>query len=597
MALAPERRLSPPLTIAREDREYLVRLLLDSLKASPRGGEPTPVAAAPPGCHREVNAAVCVSLYAPGCERAFTLARAPDLASSVRSAAGRLNARAGFRRAWAERLDEARVRIDIVTEQVELSPHAREQFFVMGVGRPVGLALMHEGRLHVLLPADVAGPRVGGTDRMLSALTREAGLRSGAWRFRSVRVSMIRAISFVNVQPGGASCVEIPSGLPVVREWGPALLRRSLQLAAGYLTDRWAEGGGKPPPEARDVASGMEFPLGAGDAGLRRDARCAAALARVAARRPDDRALAVCSVVVRAAGDRARVPQAWPATAFVSCGEAGSPAQLADTVAALELCCAFRQAFGEKGVDDLIRRFALFLLLTQRADGAFHAGHDEAAEGPVLDADGRPLIAGQPATADAARSLLLAFKALDMPECLLGAQKALLWLARADEPLLGPAAARRFVVAAWEYATVAPADPFMARTAEAVDALARHQLSDRTAPAADLIGGSAHQMPPLVGDTAADLEAFAAGARIAAAEGATQLHDRCREAARSAARYVMQFQYTALNGYYLRDPSRARGGLRRRPGSNLVPVESVARAVDALNLLTQLLESVPREDP
>jgi hypothetical protein len=46
-----------------------------------------------------------------------------------------------------------------------------------------------------------------------------------------------------------------------------------------------------------------------------------------------------------------------------------------------------------------------------------------------------------------------------------------------------------------------------------------------------------------------------------------------------------------LNGYYLPDLSRALGGVRLRPGSNLVTIECVANALCGLDQLREAMEA------
>ena len=196
---------------------------------------------------------------------------------------------------------------------------------------------------------------------------------------------------------------------------------------------------------------------------------------------------------------------------------------------------------------------------------------------------------------------MAAYKAVKRPEFLLGAQKA---LGRLNSALStqnsalglsdfgGPEAARRFVVAVWEYGSVLPADPHLARVVDAVELLARRQLSDTQTPVPDLAGGTAGGFAA-AGETAADLETFSAAWLLAAGSDAPQaqaLRDACRRAAPAAGRYVVQFQYTPLNSYYLMEPLQASGGVRLRPGSNMVRIASVGRALDGLALLSLAME-------
>ncbi len=615
MALAPPMAPGQSLDLGDAEQQYLVELLFDSLKALAAGGEgprgePPPARDAPPECTRELNAALFATLYLPGQGSITALARAASLVDATRLAAQRLAQRPAFAEHWSKAVAQARARLDIVTEQADLSIHQCEQLYEMDTAEPFGLALAQAGELYVFLPADLAGPRADSHAQMLDALCREASLGQGAWRTTGLRMSLLRAVSFANIVPGGSNVVEVPQGLPVVHSVGPGLLRHSCRLAADYIARRWDPAGGGPPAERRDAATGRELAAGwaPGPGAAELHARCAAALARWYERSGDPAHLAVAEAAMAWLLERVRVLAAHPDRAHVAPERPGAPASLTDAAAALELCCAQHLASGGQGSEDLILRLGWFLLALQREDGGFHAGYDESADAPAAGADGEARPAAAADEANAARALVAAYKAVKQPEFLLGAQKALGRLAGEEvSARSGPEAARRFVVAVWEYGSVLPADPYLARVADAVAMLARRQLSDAQAPVPDLAGGAAGGFAA-AGETEADLEAFSAAWLLAAGHEGPQasvtqpegpqalvtqaeaLRAACRRAAPAAGRYVMQFQCTPLNSYYLMEPLQASGGVRMRPGSNMVRIASVGRALDGLALLSLAME-------
>jgi hypothetical protein len=108
------------------------------------------------------------------------------------------------------------------------------------------------------------------------------------------------------------------------------------------------------------------------------------------------------------------------------------------------------------------------------------------------------------------------------------------------------------------------------------------QLSVQDAPSLDLVGGSLGAQPPHVADTAADLAGFASWWLL---ETATEHAKDARCASLNAARYIVQFQFSSENSYYLVDSESALGGFRNKPGGNLATLHCAAQALESLNLL------------
>jgi len=323
-------------------------------------------------------------------------------------------------------------------------------------------------------------------------------------------------------------------------------------------------------------------------------ARATGSLLRFAAWQKEDNLLPACRRAIGQLVRQVYVSPQVPERAFVNPSQ--DVASLQDAAATLDALCAYRQVAQDKTWDDLIGRLGNLLLFLQREDGSFHAAYDSAAH-KAVQSEGPTDMASQ---ADAAGALALAYGELNAPRLLLGAQKSLEYLSQQDLRPAGPEAGRRFVEAARELSVFLPVDRQMPQVWKVADALRDGQLSPEEVPAPDLAGGILHGYPPPVAETAADLEVFVSawlltGQRKDAESRA--FGQRTWPAALAAARYLVQFQFTPENSYYLEDPGAALGGFRWQPGSNLVILEGVERGLDGLRLLAESFPLVPKESP
>jgi len=567
--LSPERG-GRTVTLAPLDQAYLIGLTFRTLEVL-TSGHPVPgLEDAPAACRQQHDLPVFITLYSPGREKLRAHAQQGAVAESVRAAAARLAGTDRFRARGFDRLDLLRVSIDVVTERVELPAADREQFSALKMAPPFGLALRRRGMEDVLLPGDLAGPEADDHLGMLRALEQRANLPPGSWQDARHEFVLLRTQSFMNASAGTCGALPVVRGLPLVRAVAWPDLDMSAIGCADYLVRMQRADGGLP---ATHNASGLTW----GNASLRVQAEAAAALATSCGELDPKKEsyLNACRLALGGLVRAAHVPAAHPKAAFVAPDRA-APASLRDTAAALRAFCAFRAAFADETWDDLIGRLARFLLLLQNEDGSFSAGYDPQKETSVAQR------AAGPAAAEAARTLALAYAQLKEPAFLLAAHKALDRLAADDEALGDPETASRFLAATKALSAFLPAQSYMGPVTKALLVLKKRQLSPRTVPSPDLVGGALRAQPPTAGETARDMLGFACGCSLGGRPA-----DAAQPALR-AARFLVQFQFTRENSYYLQAPERAGGGLRERPGTNTITVESVAAALDALNVLAHV---------
>jgi len=583
-ALAPGPSAAGSPVLEKADQEYLMRLLLDSIRALETSGAPPDTANAPEACRRGEDMTVVASVYRPGRERVRAMAREGSLAESVGSVARLLVKEPAFAQAGPDRSALLRARIDVVTQQQDLPAEQREELALLKPGEPIGLALWSAGEPYLFLPGDVAERRADDHMEMLRLLGRDAGLPAGKWREKTYPMSILKTLSFLNTEPGKADCLDVVRGLPLVREVGLAEVARSCRLAGRFLHGVQQADGLFP----REYDAGAEIFLPGSD--VQGQAQAAAALGRLCTWREDEQCLEACRNALGWLVRRSFVPKDRPDMAYIlHSGKADEPAALEDAAAALRAFCEYRAASGDRTWDDLARRLGNFLVFLQRDDGLFASAYDSRTGAAMAGADPRWDIVSQ---SDAAQALALAHRELGEPLFVLSAWKALDVLSSQQVPPgAGPGSAR-FVTAVRELSASLSPDTCMARFEECLEAMFEQQLTAEDAPAPDMIGATLSGFPPPLEETAADLEAFVSGWLLAASRddpAAAELREKSKSAALLAARYLVQFQFLPENSYYVGNPEAAEGGFRRCPGSNLVTLRSVWRSLDALSLLAQAM--------
>lgn len=597
LSLAPVLPAGESLGLMADDREFLSKLFLRTLRdpdASPKVEE------APRNCRRPLRPVVFATLYAPGRRRLRVRAREGSLAASVRRAAREMAEAPAYRNRGFHSAADAALRIDVILREVPLSVPRRRQLAAMEMANPVGAALAGEEKRTVFLPSDLAEHRALDHEDILQALCRERKLSPHAWKKDTRAVSMLWTDSFLHLPSDGGKTVPVTRGLPVVEEVSAGDAAEAGRLAAEFLARMGGAGGGSF-PVSYNATTGTATPGASVIAG----ARATAALARHAGGReegPRSRLVAVCRAPLAALVREVRAVPGEESIAFVAAGGDQDRAPSVEaTAAVLSAFSAWRAAAGQKDWDELIGRLTNFLLLVQDENGRFRRLEATAQleSEPPSQETGKMTPAAARRQALAARALAAAFAERQNPAALLGAQRALEALTARPEALDSPVVGRPLGRAVLEVSAHLPVGHYLPMVRRSLGPLFARQLGAGDAPAPDLIGGALDRMPPSVAETASDLEAFATGRQLGlqvAGEQDPYFADRCGRAAERAARFIAQFQFRPTNSYYVPDPPAALGGFRRRPGSNLVPLQAVRNGLEALDLFATTFAGTKQED-
>ena len=560
------------------DRDYLMGLVMDTL----RGMESSTADATPAGV-RGAGAPSFVTLYAPGGALVRAMADGQSLADGVRAAARRALEKAK-ERAWEDqRLQDVRVRTDIVTELVPFSNRQRRAFAVEGLDAPFGLALgPGQDLAGCFLPADAA---VRGTEthlEMLARLCTDSGLEADAWSDGGLALYRIRAESFVNAYSGRDRALSTPRGIPLVERVTLAKLLRACNLAGDFLVRSQRNDGSF---AAIYRADENEW---AGVSGVLEEAGAVYALCRLFALWRNGAHLLAARASLPRLREQvlAEIDRAGTGSASSSVG-LRPEGQVEVCAAVLCALCEYRGVSDDRNFDELMEELGNFLLRAQRPDGGF-AETLQAVPGQQPDRAALQTTSGR-SQGMAVLALVLAFGQLQEEQFLDGARRCLDYIAGlGDESLAdyGP----------WTMLALERAVPVLGQERyrqlawRIVDSALGMQITEDHGAEPDLVGASLSSWPPTVLGAARDLQRFVSGWHLADPEQPVRKKDLLACATR-AARLLLSLQFVDENSYYIPDLEQASGGFRFRPGSNTVLLGSVQHSAAALAGLADILRT------
>lgn len=553
----------------------LLKTFMDSLGPSP-GGQAAAGGQQPEGepgsALPAARAPVFVTVYAPKAPPVRSVGYAADLVQSVQEAAWEVASRSG----GALDRDSLRLRMDVLTEARPFPVDKRLAFARMDFGEPTGLALRSNGDFF-LLPADGVDNPTGTNEGMLAMLCRQAGLEPGAWQRAELPMWRLTGLSFVNSAPGSTYALACPRGLLAPGEPTVARLLRACRLAAHYLVSVQKEEGAY--LTYWSVTSGLR----GGCDSVPEQAAAVGALGAFCELRPREEGLKSCYEALSYLMQFTDTDKDNPKIAFTRRQEVcGVVWELEASAHVLEAMCRYRRAGALTEPDPWIAGLAEFLLFMQRDDGSFELRYDPETRARTTPRAGVGAVAPQ---AKAAVALALAYRELEVPRYLDGAQRALAQLLAQDRLRKEPYdahEARWLISAVRQVGVLAPSEEYASWGARIAAARRRFQLAEGDARAADVVGGTLAGLPPRAGTTADDLVVFASACMMDPLGGQENLL-----AARRAAAYIMQLQYLPENAYYLSDPTAGLGGFREQPGSNIIRVQTVESALRGLVALAQ----------
>ncbi|MFO8006377.1 MAG: prenyltransferase/squalene oxidase repeat-containing protein [Candidatus Brocadiia bacterium] len=565
-AFLPRRDGQWPVELGRSEQACMLGVFLDSLQALRNGRQP----ANHEPCADGPGAPLFVTAYWPGQTSVRVRAAEPNLADSMVEAARLVAQR--LEGDWPE--GRPRVRVDVLREALRFPAGKRLMFAEQVTGVPYGLGIARPDEPVFFLAADCVGWEAADNLGMLRAVCRRAGLEAHQWRRSQVDVYRLQTQGFINDTAGSRRPLPSPRGLvPVGRTSLPNLLR-SCRLAADYLVGVQQRDGSF--LMFTDPATGLE----GGCQSLILEAEAAGALGVFCELRSDTERVEALRVAVAHAMqytdlDPRRVHLAVTSRAE-TCHKAG---EMEESAQVLEAMCRLRRSSGETEPDPWIRALADFLLFMQDDDGTFSLAYDPESGTRSTPPDGAdPLVA----QARGALALALAYRELGTARFLRGAQRALDAALAIENASVTPRQARWLVSAALHVTPFLPDERYLTRAREAAASRRQHQLTEQSAPADDLVGGTLDEYPPRSDQTADDLVTFA-GAAAMGLEMEANL-----AAAERAARYLMRLQLLPENSYYLPDPNARTGGFREQPSLNVVKLPTMDSALRGMVLLTRL---------
>ena len=578
--------------LARDEKQYLMKLLFECLEKGPEKG-PAGMSPPPGRCSEEASTPVLVTVYGPRGERVRVQGMQGTPAASVREAVSKLRDRKMF---GPDRIpvDQLRARIDIPTAALPLSAGQKKLFEREGPVQPAGVVLAGEEETFFFLPADLADYGVTAPAGMLRQLRGQAAPPEEPRKAKDWPVSRIEAVSFANTAPGAHECMDTPRGMPIGAEVTQKSLLESCRGAAAFLARAQARNGSLA-PVCRVHPGSL---VGSNPAG--RDAAIIYSLARYYGLSEEQRYREVCMRGLARLFRLVYKGKDDSAAAYIWEKDDG-PDEVSLGTTALALCafCEFRKADDHQSFDDLIGRLGDFLKLMQKEDGSFHMRYlpDEAEPG------GKEVSTAQERleSAQAALGLTLAYRELRKPRFLLAARNALSALknvcATAPDGKTGPrAGAAWFSFALREMFAALPAEHYAKNASRLAEAARQRQIGREDALWTGLEGAAAKPYPPRTGPTARDLALMVAAkqiSRMGQPDNGKQSEPPGDDlaAARNTAGYLLQMQVTPRSGYFLPRGSAAFGGLLEETGGPVVNSATVHFALNGLTRLATLLNS------
>ncbi len=528
---------------------------------------------------------VFVTLYAAGRDSIRRHSRKTSLAGTVRSLAQEIRESKTYTDRGFPGTEHPRVRIDIVTQSIPLSIRRRHQLSRLVSGRPWGIAMWKKQRTAVFLPTEFAEKRALTYRDSLEAPAQEMNLAPAVWKEKDTRISLLRSYSFVSARSNPRKGLELVRGLPFRRQITRNKVNSSCRMLARYIR-RMQNSQGRY-HEYRNASTHMSAPTARPPAQARATLRLIQHTART---EPDEkgkwrtafrRSLAGLLQSVKTVPDT-------PSIAFVGPQKGTQAPSLPATAWVLRAFCAYNRLTSDPTWNGLIQRLSRFLLLSQNEAGAFvpvsaskeDTNEDRKEKSAQFDHYRQSICASALATS---------YGVTQDPAVLRGAQKGVERMRshmRESDPLSIPEH-HQFIGSVFTLSHHLPATRYHALVRKSIRRILNDQLLESDVSSPDLIGASLQHYPPNTHDTARTLASCAAAWRIlkqGSGGDESFLRERIRRAARLASRFLLQFQFTRENSYYVLIPAQTYGGIRQQPGSNLATVNDAEMALRAMDL-------------
>lgn len=589
------------LRLEKPERKDLLKIFWHHLNARATTGtdQPLPAKDLSPKLSVQFDATVFATLYGRGRKSIRRRARTGSLGDAMRALAQKIRGTDAYNKRGYPEEKHPRVRIDILTHSSPLSALRRHQFAGLGFGRPRGTAAWKDERTEVFLPSDFAGTRALSTRDILESPVRELGLSPDSWKRKDLQMSLLQSYSLVSEWDNRHEAVKLIRGLPRRRNVFRPGMNRSARMVARFIVRMQERDGDF--KEFYSASTNMSAPNKSVAAQARSTVRLMQHLLRTGQSRKKKyhtfcrRSLADLLEHIKTVPD-------VPSVAFVDAPGSPETPSLLDTAWVLHAFSVYQEMTSDTTWQDLIHRLSQFLLLTQNDDGAFVSSPWDSGE-EKGNTQHQPLSPEAPHRRQSVCSsaLAAAYGQKQDPAMLRGAQKGLEQMRNhiqnAEEPTLRQY--QGFIQTVLDLSDYLPTARYVPLVRQSVQTVLETQLQESSTTSPDIAGGIIQHHPPRALDSSRALSTYAAAYLLLKRHRSNDnafLAGRIQRAARASAQFLLQFQFTKTNSYYILMPSQTLGGIRLRPGSNLATLEDACAVLRALDLSARATNLIPDED-
>jgi len=568
-AVRKPRQTPPSLLLTPLDKAYLLGAARAHIYGEAARRE---VAEIPAGCKSGKGVPVFITLFRSGSAPLTVMATAGSLAESVKAASvtARIAPEFVSRRLDASR--QVRIKVDVLLSKKLIFPHPSMGGVLPMVPGLEGIYLRRQGREGYLLPSDIIAHELGGRTHLLEAACFKAGLTPEAWKSLNTEVYRIDTSSFIEDAPGG-KMVELYRAVPLVRRLSRGLLMERASAAGRWLVSNQQKDGRF--LHAFSPITGKVLPL---PYNIVRHAGVTLSLLELYEATQEREFMESAERAVRFLADQIEVADKPEGTAFVYFNET---AKLGASALAVTALVRFQQASHDKRYQGLLSKLGNFLLFMQKKDGSVYTTYSfqqrERKDDAVSCYYSSQAVLAFAELYEVTREDKWLKAALLTADYIMNRREA--EMKRAEPPQDHWA-----MIALAELYELLEDNEHAEYCMRVAETMLQHQLTTVNTAFLDYVGASdtgvAQGSPPTAVSTACKCEGLVAAWRVA---GKMKLErGRYAEAVRSALKFILQNQYTAVNSYYLREPSRAVGAFRTHFLDDGIYMDHVQHCISAI---------------
>ncbi|MFW6456823.1 MAG: hypothetical protein ACOC0A_00875 [Planctomycetota bacterium] len=525
------------------------------------------------------DATVAATIYAPGRRQIRRRTRKSTLADSIRHLAQAIRESDAYTDQGYSGDTNPRVRIDILTHSSPLSSIHRHQLNNLPLSAPLGTAVRHDQKTALCLPGDFASNSSLSYADCLQSPLLQLDIQSEKWEDAGVKMSLLRTSSFISTRDEPDDSLKLYRGLPVRQHLTASNTEHSANTLARFIGKMQNRRG-----LYEDFHNAINS-LSAPNESTISQARTTGTLLKHVDRsssQNDSNLLAVCRQSLTTLLERVKAIPDKTSMAFAVAKEDSDKPSLLATAWTLHAFSVYTHTTSDPSWEDLILRLSRFLLLSQNEKGIFVPP----VENDNDDANEEEQQRRQYACVTA---LAASYQVSEDRDFLLSSREGLeqMHSHMKKTQVISPEHSSAFINGVLDLSPHLPVSRYMPSVRKAVKQTLNSQITNFHALTPDLVGGSLFDYPPSSYVTANTLNTLAAANILldkSSSQSTSFFSKRIREAARKACQFLIQFQFTGANSYYVLSPTQTLGGIRRRPGSNLATIKTAEAALRALNV-------------